>query len=70
MIKTVNACYDDKGNIKCATSYDNWCENCLNYEELLKQTPKFNPSVISKFEKGDDFEIAEADCDSGICPIR
>ena len=40
------------------------------YEELLKQTPKFNPSVISKFEKGDDFEIAEADCDSGICPIR
>ena len=40
------------------------------YEELLKQTPKFNPSVISKYEKGDDFEIVEADCESGICPIK
>ena len=40
------------------------------YDELLKQTPKFNPSVISKYEKGEDFEIVEADCDSGICPIK
>ncbi len=33
MIKTVNACYDDKGNIKCATSYYDWCESCPNNEE-------------------------------------
>ena len=32
IIKTINACHDDKGNIKCATSYDDWCESCLNNE--------------------------------------
>lgn len=44
--------------------------NKEQYEELLNKTPKFNPSLISKYEKGDDFEIVEADCDSGICPVK
>ncbi len=40
------------------------------YNELIKITPKFNPSLLSKYEKGEEFEIAEADCDSGLCPIK
>lgn len=40
------------------------------YDELVKITPKFNPSLLSKYEKGEDFEIAEADCESGICPVK
>lgn len=38
MIKTINVCYDKNGNIKCGTSYDDWCESCLNKEnkKILK----------------------------------
>lgn len=41
------------------------------YEELLAKQPKFNPSILTKFEKFDEeFDILDADCDSGACPIR
>ena len=40
------------------------------YTELLNKTPKFNPSLISKYEKGEDFEVSEADCEGGICPVK
>lgn len=41
------------------------------YEELLVKQPKFNPSILRQFEKFDEeFDILDADCDSGNCPIR
>lgn len=40
------------------------------YLELCKNTPKFNHSLISKYEKGEDFEITDSDCSSGVCPIK
>jgi len=40
------------------------------YNELVKVTPKFNPSLLSKYEKGEEFEIDSSDCSSGVCPIK
>lgn len=41
------------------------------YEELLSKQPKFNPSILRQYEKfEEEFEILDADCDSGNCPIR
>ena len=41
------------------------------YEELLVNQPKFNPSILRQFEKFDEeFDILDADCDTGNCPIR
>lgn len=40
------------------------------YLELCEYTPKFNPNIISKYEKGEDFEIVDSDCSSGVCPIK
>lgn len=41
------------------------------YEELLAGQPKFNPSILKNFERFDEeFDILDADCDSGFCPVR
>ncbi len=41
------------------------------YEELLSKQPKFNPSILRQFEKFDEeFDILDADCEGGYCPIR
>ena len=41
------------------------------YEELLAKQPKFNPSILRKYETfEDEFEILDPDCDSGVCPVR
>lgn len=41
------------------------------YKEMLKTTPKFNPSILNKFEDfGTEFDILDNECDSGACPIR
>lgn len=40
------------------------------YNELVKVTPKFNPSLLSKYEKGEDFEIDSSDCSGGACPVK
>lgn len=41
------------------------------YEELLAKLPKFTPSSLKKFETfEEEFDILDADCDSGACPIR
>lgn len=41
------------------------------YEELLKQQPKFIPSSLRKFETfEEEFDILDPDCDSGVCPVR
>lgn len=41
------------------------------YEEMVAKTPKFNPNILSKYEKFDEEESElESDCDSGVCPVR
>lgn len=40
------------------------------YLKLISETPKFNPSLLSKYEKGEEFELDEADCSTGLCPIK
>lgn len=41
------------------------------YEEMAARTPKFNPNILSKYEKFDEEEAElEADCDTGVCPVR
>ncbi len=41
------------------------------YEELIAKQPKFIPSMISKYETGEDSEITDdPSCASGVCPIR
>ncbi len=41
------------------------------YVELLEKQPKFNPSILKKYETfEDEFDILDADCDSGVCPVR
>ena len=40
------------------------------YDDMVKRTPKFKPDILSKYEKGEDFESTDADCESGICPIK
>ena len=41
------------------------------YEELLEKQPKFIPSSLRKFETfEEEFDVLDADCDNGVCPIR
>ncbi len=40
------------------------------YEKLCNITPKFNPNFISRYEKGEDFELSSSECEGGHCPIR
>lgn len=41
------------------------------YEELLGKQPRFNPSILNQYETfEEEFDILDADCDSGHCPVR
>lgn len=41
------------------------------YNEMLKNTPRFNPNMLSQYENfEEEFDVLDSDCDSGICPIR
>ena len=41
------------------------------YEVLFEKQPKFNPYILKQFEKFDEeFDILDADCEAGFCPIR
>ena len=40
------------------------------YEELLAETPKFNPNILRKFETFEEFDIMDEECTTGACPIR
>lgn len=42
----------------------------IGYEEMLAKLPKFNPSLLQKYEKGEEFELIESDCVGGSCPIK
>ena len=40
------------------------------YEEMVANFKPFDPAILAQFETGDDFELDEAGCENGICPIR
>lgn len=41
------------------------------YERRLRSMRPFDPSLLVKYEVGDDFDIESMDgCDAGVCPIR
>lgn len=41
------------------------------YNDMLKSQPKFNPSILKKYEVfEEEFEIMDNDCEVGACPIR
>lgn len=40
------------------------------YEKLAKDFKTFDPSVLAQFETGEDFDLDQDGCDTGICPVR
>ncbi len=41
------------------------------YDKLLAKQPKFNPYLLRKYENFEqEFEIFDADCEKGVCPVR
>lgn len=41
------------------------------YEEMLKDMPKFNPNILNQYENfEEEFDILDTDCDKGLCPVR
>lgn len=41
------------------------------YEEMFAKQPRFNPSILREYETfEEEFDILDADCDSGVCPVR
>ena len=45
--------------------------NQEEYEKRKKEMKSFSPSLLQKFEKGEDFELDQNDgCETGACPIR
>lgn len=41
------------------------------YEEMRAKMKPFDPALLAKYEDGgDDFDIGDDGCESGICPIR
>lgn len=41
------------------------------YDVLSKKLPKFNPNLLRQYETfEDEYDILDADCESGACPVR
>lgn len=41
------------------------------YNELSEKLPKFNPSILRKYEDfEEEFDILDQDCEKGVCPVR
>lgn len=41
------------------------------YEEILKDMPKFNPNILNQYENfEEEFDITDSDCSTGLCPVR
>lgn len=41
------------------------------YEEMLKNTPKFNPNILNQYENfEEEFDILDSECETGFCPIK
>lgn len=44
--------------------------NKETYEEMAKSMNPFNPSLLRKYESGQDFDLGDSECATGSCPIR
>ncbi|MGV8144932.1 MAG: ribonucleoside-triphosphate reductase, adenosylcobalamin-dependent [Alkaliphilus sp.] len=43
----------------------------MEYKKRLSLMKPFNPLLIGRYEKGEEFDLSDAaDCESGVCPIR
>lgn len=40
------------------------------YDKMSKEMNKFKPSLLAKYESGEEFDLGDAECASGSCPIR
>lgn len=41
------------------------------YNELSSKLPKFNPSILRRFENfEEEFDVLDSDCEKGVCPVR
>lgn len=40
------------------------------YERLKASMKPFEPSILEVYETGDDFELDDSSCDTGVCPVR
>jgi ribonucleoside-triphosphate reductase (thioredoxin) len=40
------------------------------YEALKAKMKDFDPAILEKYETGDDFDLDQDGCESGVCPVR
>lgn len=40
------------------------------YEELAAKFASFDPAILERYEVGEDMELDDASCDTGVCPVR
>ena len=40
------------------------------YNDMISSLPEFKPSVLSKYEKGEEFEVIDDQCSTGACPVK
>ena len=40
------------------------------YEDMIRETPKMNLSLLKKYETFEEFELIESDCTSSGCPVK
>jgi ribonucleoside-triphosphate reductase (thioredoxin) len=40
------------------------------YEALKASMKDFDPAILEKYETGDDFDLDQSGCESGVCPVR
>lgn len=40
------------------------------YEARLSKMRPFDANLLSKYEKGDDHDVTDSECTTGVCPIR
>lgn len=40
------------------------------YEALKAKMKDFDPAILEKYETGDDFDLDQSGCESGVCPVR
>lgn len=40
------------------------------YEEMAAAMPDFDDSILAQFETNEEFDVTDADCATGACPVR
>lgn len=57
------------GGVYALAPYEEITEE--RYEELIENTPKFDTSLIDRYEDfEEEFDVLDSSCDSGFCPVR